>query len=116
GPRYRQHEAEAGALVDFALHLDLSAVRGDDAMADGEPERGALAHGLGGEERAEDLVQVLARDAYAGVGHGEGHRIAAFPPRLDLDPPPGRRGVEGVHEEGEQGLAQLALVRGHARK
>ena len=62
------------------------------------------------------LSRFSARDAHAGVGHGEGHGVVAFAARLDLDVAPGRRGVERVHEQGEERLAELAVVRGDARQ
>src|SRR3989304_2302283 len=45
------------------------AVALDDLVADREPEPGALADLLGGEERVEDLGQDLRRDAVPVVGH-----------------------------------------------
>src|SRR6185503_802782 len=80
-PRYRardrQHEGQPRALSQLALHPDLAAVGGDDAVADREAEAGALAHRLGREERVEDLVEVLRRDAAAVVGDGEHDRVGA---------------------------------------
>ena len=63
----RQIHAERRALADRALHLDGPAVRRDDAMADREAEPRALADTLRREERIEDALQVLFRDAAAGI-------------------------------------------------
>src|SRR5439155_5220279 len=108
--RHRQDQGQPRTLADLALDPDLAPVRGDDAVADGEAEAGALSDRLGGEERAEDLVQVLRWDAHAVVGDGEHHRVRSVAPRLEIDVPSGRCGVEGVHQEGDEGLTELAVV------
>src|SRR5947199_4692180 len=97
--RHRQDQGQPRTLADLALDPDLAPVRGDDAVADGEAEAGALSDRLGGEEGAEDLVQVLRWDAHAVVGDGEHHRVRSVAPRLEIDVPSGRCGVEGVHQE-----------------
>src|SRR5262245_8890989 len=53
----RQVDAEAGPDADVALDLDLAAVLCDDAVADAQAQARAPPHGLGGEERIEDLRQ-----------------------------------------------------------
>ena len=54
--------------VGVGVDDDLTAVHLDDAVRDGEAEAGALADLLGREEGVEQLVEVLGRDADAGVG------------------------------------------------
>ena len=49
-------------------HLDAAVVLLDDAVGQRQAQAGALAHRLGGEEGVEDAVEVLRRDALAGVG------------------------------------------------
>src|SRR5262245_38990949 len=63
----RQEDAEAGAFAGAGVHVHAAAVAGDDAVTDGQPQAGALADRLGGEERIEDVGQVLSGDAAAVV-------------------------------------------------
>ncbi len=70
----------------------------DDAVDGRQPEPGALALLLGGEERLEDLRQVGRRDAAAGV-LGDQHRIVAG--RDDLAARPAH--VAGDHPAGGEG-------------
>ena len=44
-----------------------------DAQRGGEPQAGALAQGLGGEEGVEDLVQDAGRNARAGIRDAQDH-------------------------------------------
>src|SRR5436190_14740454 len=50
----RQQDGEAGADARLGIDLNMAAVRRDDAIAHREPEPGALARFLGGEEGIED--------------------------------------------------------------
>ena len=64
---------EGCAGADGALDVNLAGVLLNDAVGDGEAEAGAalvarLGRGLGGEERIVDALEVLGRDAGAGVG------------------------------------------------
>src|SRR5206468_6452040 len=62
-----QGEDAAGARR--RLQVDLAAVILHDAVDEGEAESAAV--GLRREERLEDVWEVLARDALAGVGHAD---------------------------------------------
>ena len=75
---------------DLALDVDVAVVALHDRVHDREAEAGALAGRLGREERVEDVVQVLRRNADAGVAE------------LELDAAVEQR--RGAH-------AQLAAVR-----
>src|ERR1043165_7519262 len=74
GPRGRdrrlfrdwQRDGEGGSLAGLGPHVDEAAVLRHDALRDRETEAGALL--LGGEERDEEVLHVLAGDAGAGVG------------------------------------------------
>src|SRR5438477_9463073 len=68
--RPRQPYSELGEDALFTVDLDRSAVLlGDDVVADREPQPGTLAGRLGGEERLEQLVADLGRNAGAVVAH-----------------------------------------------
>ena len=61
----------------LAVDLDRAAMLlGDDVVADREAEPGALAGRLGREERLEQLVPDLGRDAGAVVAHPDLDRLA----------------------------------------
>ena len=79
----RQVDGERGAAARLGLRRrSVPWWRVDDAVDDGEAEPDALARLLGREERLEDAVEVLLRDAPAGVGDHEPHAVAvAAPPR-----------------------------------
>ena len=66
---------------------------------------------LGGEERLEDLAQVLRRDADAGVGDRDAHAASSSPvgARRSASPPVGHRRV-GVADEVGQHLDDLVAV------
>ena len=66
GHRLEAHP-ENRALANRRLHLDGSAVGRDDAVAHRQPETGAFTHLAGGEERIEDPVADLLRNADPGV-------------------------------------------------
>jgi hypothetical protein len=61
-----QADREFCKFADSAVDGNRAAVLlGDDVVADRKPEPGAFAGGLGGEERLEQLVPELGRDADA---------------------------------------------------
>jgi hypothetical protein len=104
---------EAGALAGLAGDADVAAVALDDGVADRQAEAGAGAL-LGGEEGVEDARQVFGGDALAGVADGDlGAHAAAF-----LQPVAARQGepaavghgLEGIHDEVDEHLLQLAQV------
>ena len=65
--------AAGGVTVAISLHhppmrlMPPPAVVLDDSMGDAQAEAGAYSDALGGEERLEDPLEVLRRDARAGV-------------------------------------------------
>ena len=63
----RQQDAERRALAGLAVAEHVAAGLLDDAVDHRQAEAGALADLLGGEERLEDLVLDLGRNAVAGV-------------------------------------------------
>src|SRR5574338_652596 len=72
-----QANRERGAFSGRRSHFDGAAVALDDLVHDGKTQPGAFAHGLGREERIEDLRQYVIRDAAAGVGEIQLH-LATF--------------------------------------
>ena len=62
-------EAMGRALADELLARGADAVLLDDAVGGGEPEAGALALFLGGEEGFEDFVHDFGEHAAAGIGN-----------------------------------------------
>src|SRR5205085_880131 len=65
--RRRQPHHEARATDRRRADLDAALVLLDDVAHDRQAEPGALAVGLGGEERLEDALAILGRDARPGV-------------------------------------------------
>src|SRR5271156_3507381 len=73
----RQADRELGELADPAVDRDRAAVLlGDDVPADRQPEAGAFAGRLGGEERLKQFVPDLGRDADAVVADADFDRLA----------------------------------------
>src|SRR3972149_4831417 len=77
----REFQMEGGALAGAALHPDLAGVLLDDAVGDRESQPGAaplalVGRALGDEEGIVDAVDVLLRDAGAGVADGHVHSRA----------------------------------------
>src|SRR5207253_11306233 len=73
--RHRQADPEGGAFAHAALEADRSAVALDDVLDDRQPQAGALAFFLGGEERLEDARPQRLVDADAGVGDLDHHLV-----------------------------------------
>ena len=95
--------------VGVGLHGDLAAVHLDDPVCHGETEAGALAHLLGGEERAEELVEVLVGDAGAVVGDHDDDVLLGAVERDEHAPAVGQR-VLGVGEQVGEHLHDLVGV------
>ena len=68
-----ERDGEGGTDGRRAAHIEGPAVGLDDRIAHAQPETGAHAGGLGGEERLEDVREDLRRHAGAGVGHIDDH-------------------------------------------
>src|SRR5882724_11912973 len=118
--RPRQEDRESAALPHLALDLDPAAVLCDDRVRDGEPEARPLPDRLGGEERLEDVPQVVARDAGALVrdrdaevirlgGAGSRRTDAAYA-GVHAEPAAVRHRLDAVHEDVRQHLLDLVLV------
>src|SRR6476620_6029663 len=75
----RQPDRELCGCADLAFHRDRSAMLlRDDVVGDRQAEAGALASWLGGEERLEQLIPDVGRNADAVVPHMDFHRLAGI--------------------------------------
>src|SRR5215471_12565624 len=75
----RQPYRELAVFADIAVRSDAAAVLlRHDVVADGKAEAGALAGWLGGEERLEQFVPDLGRNAGAVVTHTDLHRVSGI--------------------------------------
>src|SRR2546430_15226973 len=112
GPLDRQSDREDRARARAVRPLDLAAVLLHDLARDREAEAGALR--LRGEELLEETRRHPVRDATAGVGHRDLHRIAveAAP---DRELAAARQRLEPVLHEVQHRLAQEAAVDLHHR-
>src|SRR5467141_4937009 len=73
-PPYREHERKDAAAPHFALDLDASAVRFNDALRNGEPEPdSATVASLRLPELSEQSGNLRRRNARASVDHGVLH-------------------------------------------
>src|SRR5512147_2376837 len=106
----RQPHRKSRSLPLGARDLDIAAVFLDDAVAHGQTESRALECLLGGEKRVEDLVDVLFRNAAAGVGKNDLDGVSILT-RDDFDPARRRNGVDRVQEHVHDDLADLGGVR-----
>src|SRR6266481_2563947 len=106
GPGDREPKREHRSAGGWALGPDLPAMLRDDLVADGEAEPGALADGLGGEERVEDAAKRVGCDPRAGVGDVD-HRRRSLPSRLDGDRAGPRDCLGGVGEDVQEDLVDL---------
>src|SRR5690349_13993427 len=79
GNGQRELHTEGRAAVTPVGNFDRTAMLLNDTVCHGKTESGALARGLGGEEGIVNAVQVLRRDAVAGVRHLHAGAIALGP-------------------------------------
>src|SRR5215467_8906972 len=115
GPDEGQPQGEHRTAGRKVLRPDLPAVLGDDLVADGQAEPGALSHGLGGEEWIEDARQRGGGDTGAAVGDLDyGHR--AILSRFDGDGAGSRDGLGGVGEHVQEYLVDLGANAFHRRQ
>ncbi|KAF1853937.1 hypothetical protein Lal_00005148 [Lupinus albus] len=118
-----QIQAHHGALANLRINLHMAAGLLGEAVDHRQPQSGALADGLGGEEGIEGLFDHVRRHAGAVVRHAERHILAGMHvllPRpfmvdpavagLDGDPAAARHGVAGVDAEVQQRVFQLRWV------
>ena len=81
GPVLRQEHPDGRSAAGRALDRDRAAALADDSVDRGEAESGALADGLGREERVERVGRGLGVHARAGVADAQDD----VGPRLDLE-------------------------------
>src|SRR4051812_44406787 len=114
-----QRDDDGGPLVEPAVHGHLAAVQRDQALDDGQPEAGAfvaaLIGGAGLEERIADPLEILRRNADAGVAD------AQFQPRSldrggDGDGAAALGELDGVGNQIEHDLLEGARIAGEVRQ
>src|SRR5215831_3757547 len=66
---YRELDAEDGSMPRLASHTNGASMPFDDPPAQRQPQAGADARGLGGEERLEDPLLELGSKPWSGIGH-----------------------------------------------
>src|SRR5262245_25693843 len=106
-----QFDPEGRAAVR-TLKSDTPAVILDDALGQGEAEADAV--GPSGDERLEDPVAQVRRDARAGVGHREPHASAGPFQRDGQAPALGHR-LRAVQDEVHRGPLKAVAVARHLR-
>src|SRR5688572_17818903 len=109
-------EAEARACADPAVDVDLALRLPHDRIDDRQAEPGALSGRLRGEERIENVLQVLAWNADAGVSDLDGDALrapvrAGNRPRTDRERAAVRHRLHGVRHEIQNDLPHRVRVR-----
>src|SRR3569832_56976 len=105
-----------GPLAGSAVQADLAGVVADDAGDDRQPQPRPLAALLRREERVEDGVQVLGRDAVAAIGDLELHLSVRQPMGPAGHHAVGFGGVAGVQQQIDDDLLQLIGIGGQQGK
>ena len=95
----RQIDPEHRARADLAFSKDVAAGLLDDAVHRGQAKPCPLADLLGGEERIENLVDDLRRDARAGVGDFDQHVVGGRHALVAIRRAFLRGDVGGAHRE-----------------
>lgn len=103
----REGENECSALAGFAADFDDCAMIAHDPARDAEAE--AAAARLGGIKWFEDSVQVLGRDARAGIAQFDPD-VRSVIGRVDADRALGRSRFDGVEEQVEEGQFELDTI------
>jgi len=100
-------DAEGGATADLAFKLDATAVGTDDTLNDHQAQAGALL--LGGVEGLEDAVDLLLRNAAAGVSHANPDAVGALA-GLQGERAAFGHGLQGILDEVDEDLLDLRRV------
>ena len=108
-----QGHANGGALPGFGDEDERAAVALHDGARHGQAEAGRF--GLGREERLEDALLIGRVDAFAVVADDELHAARVLA-RAQDDPDLGARRFDGVEEQIEEALVELARVAVDARR
>src|SRR6185437_5722769 len=107
--RERQRDLEARSAVRLVRGDDPAAMLVDDLVADREAKTDAAA-GFRGEERLEDVVEVIGSDSGARVVYRNGDRAGAGERCRRRDRAMPLHRLRGVEEEIEEYLLHLALM------
>ena len=110
GDGQRKFHTERGAAAAPVGDFDRAAMLLNDTVGHRKSQAGAFARALGGEERIVDAVQILRRDAVAGVGDFDARRPVLRAQVRTSSVPPRCHGVARVQEQIQEHLLQLAGV------
>ena len=110
----RKRDAKLGS-ARARLDLDLAVVVADQAPDDVEAQAGALPDRLGGEERIEDALADLGRDAGSVVDDADDDALP-LAVRRHLDAAGIRDGIERVVDQVRPDLVELADEAANARE
>ena len=102
-----QPDLEGGPLPHRAADADAASVLADDAFHDHQSETGAFF--LGGVERLENVVQLLLRNAAAGVGDADPDSVGRLTSGRGESAAAGH-GLHGILDQVDQDLFDLAGV------
>src|SRR5208337_4816203 len=107
----RQSYRESGALLLWGTHLDLPPMLLDNPESDGQSQTNTFALRLGGEERFKDMRQNVFRNPHAVIAdHDPCLAMLCIVSSFYTQPPTVRHGLDGVHQQGEKDLLNLARV------
>jgi hypothetical protein len=105
-PERGELNVEGCAFSRGRTYIDLSGMLLDYTVADGQAQAGAAAIGFGGEEWVENAMNVLARNACAGVGDFD-FDAAIVSGCADFKHAAGRHCVTSVQEQVKKDLLKL---------
>ena len=108
-PRRRQPQCKLGPALGMVAGQELAAVALHYAVADGQAQPCALAHGLGGEKGLEHVRQHLGRNARPGVLDAQ-HGAALRPAKSQINPPALRRVANRVDNQIAEGAPQEGII------
>src|SRR5437763_13469949 len=75
----RQPHRKDTAYPDFTFYRDLSAMSGDQASADGQPEPSTIRCRLSRNKRLEDVLDLVCWDSTPGVFESNVHHLVVHP-------------------------------------
>ena len=114
-PYRGEFDVEGCALAGSGANINFSSVLFDYTVADRKPQTGAAAAGLGGEKRIENAMDVLARNARAGVDNFH-FNAAVVRGGAHFQHSAAGHGVARVQEEIQKYLLQLVRGAAHGRQ
>src|SRR4051812_44422277 len=108
----RQRNRELGPFAHFTDDGDFAVGRVQDAARDGQSQSRAALTAPGGDERLEDALQQVGRNALAVILDADAHAIPALP-RVDPDVPVVVYGITSIEKDVGQNLLEVVKVPAH---